>query len=298
MKNVIAEKWLTRGSFRTINGYQLFVIDSATFHADSKNNKPTLCILHGFPTSSFDYWKVIDQLAEDYRVIIHDHLGFGFSDKPLNYTYSLVDQTDMALLLWQSLDIHSGIILAHDYGTSIATELLARDNLGFCPIKVERLVLCNGSMHIELAQLRLMQRLLRNRFVGPLLAKLSNRNTLKRNFQAIYVDKAALPNSEMDALWSIITHNHGKKVLAKISRYTFERIALWHRWIGALQQTQLPIEIIWPDKDPIAVAKMAEVIANETQNSQLHWLENVGHFPMLEAPDRWGRLVLKALESC
>lgn len=94
-----------------------------------------------------------------------------------------------------------------------------------------------------------------------------------------------------------MTFNQGKQVLAKISRYTFERTKFWHRWIGALQQTELPIEIIWPDKDPIAVAEMANVIKKETKNSRLYWLKNLGHFPMLEDSEQWSEAVLESIKK-
>ncbi len=252
-----------------------------------------MCILHGFPTSSFDYWKVIDLLSKNYRVIIHDHLGFGFSDKPQQYSYSLIEQSDMALSLWVSLGVTKAIVLAHDYGTSILTELLARDNHGLCSIEIEKVILCNGSMHIELAQLRLMQKLLRNRFLGPLITKLFNMKTLGRNLKAIYCDDSRISEQEIKTIWSMMIHNEGRTVLAKISRYTFERSYFWHRWIGALKQTNVPIEIVWPRDDPIAVAEMARVINKESKNSRLYWLDDLGHFPMLEAPRKWSDLVLK-----
>ncbi len=296
-----AAEWFEKGNHRLINGHEIFVIDSE--HSSKSNQeqkttpKPTLCILHGFPTSSYDYWKVLDILAEHYRVIIHDHLGFGFSDKPTEYSYSLVEQTDIALSLWKSLGVSQAIILAHDYGTSILTEILARDNQGFCSINIEKIILCNGSMHIELAKLRLMQKLLRNSLVGSLVAKLSNKKTLARNLRDIYFDKTKISEQEIDAIWSMMISNDGRKVLAKISRYTIERKFFWNRWIGALQQTELPIEIVWPDSDPIAVSKMATVIEAETKNSRLHWLKDAGHFPMLEAPEIWSRLVLDVLSN-
>ncbi|WP_251359532.1 alpha/beta fold hydrolase [Kangiella sp. TOML190] len=286
-----AQAWFELGSYHTVNGHRLFVIDT-----DPSNGSglPNLCILHGFPTSSYDYWKALPFLRQHFRVIIHDHLGFGFSDKPKNYSYSLFEQTDIAQQLWQQLNISESFVLAHDYGTSVLTEILARDNAGKFPISIKKIALCNGSMHIELAQLLLMQKLLRSP-VGPLIARLSSKFTLQKNLRKIFVEPSQLSVQEIDAIWQMMTFNQGKKVLAKISRYTFERQQFWDRWIGALQQTPLPMAIIWPDKDPIAVSQMAITINQETQNSQLTWLKNIGHFPMLEAPQLWADTVIKVL---
>jgi len=291
-----AQQWLEKGNYQTINDHKIFLVDSLGFDQSSNlHTKPNLCILHGFPTSSFDYWKVIDSLSEQYRVIIHDHLGFGFSDKPMNYSYSLIDQTDIALSLWQKLGINKTTILAHDYGTSLLTEILARDNQNYCPMTIEQIILCNGSMHIEMANLRLIQRLLRNKLLGKYIAKLSSKRTLKKNMGAIYVDQTQISEQEIESIWYMMNYNQGKKVLPIVSRYTFERKVLWHRWIGALQQTELPIEIIWSDQDPIAVSEMANVIHRETKNSRLYWLIDIGHFPMLEKPDLWSQKVLESV---
>jgi len=289
----IAAEWLEKGKHYLINGHKIFVIDSEHSSKINQAQRPELCILHGFPTSSYDYWKVLDVFAEHYRVIIHDHLGFGYSDKPTEYSYSLVEQTDIALSLWKSLGVNKPVILAHDYGTSILTEILARDNQGCCSIDIEKIILCNGSMHIELARLRLMQKLLRNRFLGPTVAKLFNMKALGKNLKAIYFNSDKLSEQEIGAIWEMMIYNQGRDVIAKISRYTFERQFFWERWIGALRETELPIEIVWPDSDPIAVSKMATVIETETKNSNLHWLKDAGHFPMLEAPKRWSQLVLE-----
>ena len=74
-----AQEWRNKGGFVTVFGRKIFVIDTAVNSNSSANNKKTLVLLHGYPTSSYDYYKVLPQLSEKYRVILHDHLGFGFS---------------------------------------------------------------------------------------------------------------------------------------------------------------------------------------------------------------------------
>src|SRR5690606_10999721 len=80
--------------------------------------------------------------------------------KHLDYSYSLIEQADVALMLWRQLGITSAHVFAHDYGTSVATELLARWNRGLCAIELRSMTLCNGSVHIKLASLRVVQKLL------------------------------------------------------------------------------------------------------------------------------------------
>ena len=286
---VSATEWFNQGQLIEINGYKHFVYDS-------QSDKPCLVILHGYPTCIYDYYQVLPYLEHHFRVIMHDHLGFGFSDKPKDYSYSLLTQTDQALALWHQLGVQSAVVLAHDYGTSIATELLARiEDSTDIGINLKQFLLCNGSMHIEMAQLRWIQKLLLNRVTGPFVARLSNKRTLARNLKQIYHDASQLTPIEIDALWTMMTHKQGRAVLHQVTQYISQRKHYWHRWIGALQNTQKSIHIIWAKEDPVAVYAMALTLQNEIQNSKLTTLFDSGHFPMMEAPERFSAAVIDAV---
>lgn len=283
--------WKNKGQYSTVFNRKIFVIDEP-LNGDSKN-KETLVILHGYPTSSYDYYKVLPELCKHYRVIIHDHLGFGFSEKPLDYSYSLIEQADVALQLWKQLGLSKVIVLAHDYGTSIATEILARQNQHQIDLQIDKLILCNGSMHIELSQLLLIQKLLKSKLTGKWVAKLTNKSIFKKNLRNVYFDKKQLTDAELSEMWYQLEYNNGRKVIHLLSNYINERYLFWHRWIGALKETQIPTKIVWAKNDPVAVAAIAKLLATEIPNNTLYWLENTGHFPMLENPKKWTELVLK-----
>ncbi len=282
-----ASTWFTRGNFVDVLGHKLFVIDKGT----SKN---TLLILHGYPTSSYDYYKVIDQLSESYRVIIHDHLGFGFSDKPQNESYSLIQQADRALALWRHLGIKEATLLAHDYGTSVATEIITRSNANSIDLNIKKLILCNGSIHIEFSKLRTIQKLLRNKWTGPFVAKLTNYPIFRKNMRNIYYDPTKVTDSELEEMWATLNFNSGKKVIHQLTQYITERYTYWDRWVGTIKTTQIPTKIIWAKNDPIAIPKIGETLASEIPNNSIIWIENTGHFLMLENPDAWLKAVLEA----
>ncbi|AUC15123.1 hypothetical protein BTO06_08225 [Tenacibaculum sp. SZ-18] len=281
-----ANQWKQKGEFVKIFDNEVFVID------EGKHNDKTMVILHGYPTSSFDYYKVLDNLTSEYRVIIHDHLGFGFSDKPKNFSYSLIEQADIALQLWKTLGVNEFTLLAHDYGTSVATEIIARHNKKHITVNIEKLILCNGSMHIELSQLRFIQKLLKNKFTGKYVAKLSNEFIFTKNIRNVYFDKQKVTNEELKEMWQQLIYNEGKDIIHRLSNYINERYYFWHRWIGALKETELETKIVWAKNDPVAVFKIAELLSTEIKNNKLFPLENSGHFPMLETPKEWINLVL------
>lgn len=93
-------------------------------------------------------------------------------------------------------------------------------------------------------------------------------------------------------MWQQIEHNEGRKVIHKLSQYINERYEYWDRWIGALENTSIPTKIIWAKNDPVAVAAIAELLTTEIPNNTIYWLENTGHFPMLENPEEWLKPIL------
>ena len=289
-----ANEWKSKGEFITVNDRKLFVIDTSSFFStEDQVPSKTMVVLHGYPTSSYDYYKVLPELSKHYRVIIHDHLGFGFSDKPLDYSYSLLDQADLALQLWQLLGVKKVHLLAHDYGTSVATEIIARNNNHELTIEIEKLTLCNGSMHIELSQLRTIQKLLKNKWLGKYVAKLTTYAIFSKNLRNVYFDKTKVSNNELKDIWMQLEYNEGRKVIHKLSQYINERYTYWNRWIGALKETNLQTNIVWAKNDPVAVPAIARLIATEISNNKLFWIENTGHFPMLENPEGWLNCILK-----
>ena len=277
--------WKNKGHLISVYNKNIFVIDKG-------KSKETLVILHGYPTSSYDYYKVLPELSKHYRVIIHDHLGFGFSDKPLEYSYSIIEQADIALQLWKQMGLTNVTLLAHDYGTSIATEILARHNKQQINLQINKLILCNGSMHIELSKLRVIQKLLLNKITRKWVAKLTNFSLYKKNLRNIYFDKKKISNEELQEMWFQLLHNKGEKIIHSLSNYINERYTFWHRWIGALKETQIPTKIVWAKNDPVAIDLIAELLALEIHNNKLFWINECGHFPMLEKPEEWTELIL------
>ena len=284
-------EWQNRGTYHSVLDHNIFVIDTGG------NFDKTLVILHGYPTSSYDFYKVLAPLSEKYRIVLHDHLGFGFSDKPGYENYSLKTQASIAHKLWLTLKLKEVIIIAHDYGTSVATELLARHNKGQLKINIKGLILCNGSIHIELAKLRPIQKMLKSRLFGKLTALFASQRTFNRNMRSIFYNPNKLSNDDLENMWYLIRQNKGKSVLPKISRYINERYKYWDRWIGALKNTDLIIGLVWATKDPVAVKAIARQLESEIKNPRLYWLKKTGHYPMLENPELWTTLVINAVKS-
>ena len=109
----------------------------------------------------------------------------------------------------------------------------------------------------------------------------------------IYFDTSKVTTSELKEMWKLIDLNGGRKVIHKLTQYINERYLHWNRWVGALKETQIPTKIIWAKNDPIAVPAIAKLLSKEITNNTLYWLENTGHFLMLENPKGLMKLILK-----
>lgn len=285
-----AQDWHQRGQFLAWRGHKVFYVDSG-------GSKPPLCVLHGYPSSSHDYWRVWPILAEHFRLVVHDHLGFGFSAKPKTYSYALLEQAELALHVWQELGLERVHVLAHDYGTSVATELMARREAGGLPVEVRSLTLCNGSVHIEFAGLRIVQKLLLSKRWGPTTARLMAKPLLRANLRRLWADPAHLADSDVDAMWDLIQHNNGQAVFHAITQYLAERRRFWHRWIPPLTRLGLSAHVLWGLEDPVAVPKIAHTLAGEIPGATATYLEGIGHYPMLEAPETWAQAALNFYHS-
>lgn len=285
------DAWRQRGRHLSLAGHNVFYVDTG-----GSADRETLLVLHGFPTSSLDFHRVLDTLAARYRVILHDHLGFGFSDKPADYSYSLLEQAEVAMSLWRELGVRSGHLLAHDYGTSVATEILARRERGGIPVDLRSVTLANGSVLLDLARLRLSQRLARSPFWGPIFTRLVTRGYFKRVMRRIWGDPQRADEDDLNDMWDALREKNGHLRTTQILSYLDERVRFRYRWVGALERLDVPAHLYWGRRDPVAVPAIAEELAKRIPGACLTWLDDLGHYPMLEDPEGWSRGLLEILD--
>ncbi len=283
--------WAEAGAQVRVHGRRLHVVTRGD------PTRPALLILHGFPTCSLDFRRVLPLLAERFFVVVHDHLGFGLSEKPSDYSYSLLEQAELALALWSELGVRSGHLVAHDMGTSIATEILARRQRRPLEVDLRSVVLCNGSMRLDLARLTWPQLVLKHPRWGPWLARVSTERFFMRRLRRLFGDASSVGDEELRAAWAAMVHGGGRDCLPAVSTYLDERVRFLPRWWDALGQLDLPCQVLWGDRDPIAVPAIAEAVAAQVPGSELRWLEGVGHYPMLEAPEAWSSAVIDFCEG-
>ena len=249
--------------------------------AGAANAEPLL-LIHGFPTASWDWHRLWAPLAEQYRLIACDMLGFGDSAKPRGHAYSLLEQADLQQALLAHLGIQGPVhVLAHDYGDSVAQELLARHHEA--RIQLASCVFLNGGLFPETHHPVLVQKLLLSP-IGPLIGKLFSRQTLAANFAKIFGPQTQPSASELDDFWSLIARNDGPGVMHRLIRYMPERRVQRERWLAAMQKGGVALRLIDGAVDPISGAHMLARYRELIPQADTVLLDGIGHYPQTEAP--------------
>ena len=237
--------------------------------------------LHGFPTSSWDFVECATALADGRRVVLFDFLGFGLSAKPVDHGYSLFEQADIATAVARARGLERVHLWAHDMGTSVATELLARRERGLLPFEVESVVLMNGSVHVAMASPTIGQRLLMSP-LGDAFARVSRRAIFAAQIARVF---ARPPEARVvDGMWTLLSREDGVRRLPQVIRYMAERERFERRWVGALERLDIPALVAWGGQDPVAVLAIAERLARETPRAKLVTWPELGHYPQIEGP--------------
>lgn len=242
-----------------------------------------LLLIHGFPSGSWDWHFLWQPLAERYRVIACDMLGFGFSAKPRGHAYSLLEQADIQQALLAQLGVSRYHILAHDYGDSVAQELLARDLEG--ERRIGSLCLLNGGLFPETHRPVLLQKLLMSP-IGYLIGRRFSRERLAASFGKVFGAHTQPSEAELDAFWTMIETNDGPGVMHRLIRYMAERRVHRERWVGAMQLTAVPMRVIDGAADPISGAHMVARYRELIAEPDTVLLEGIGHYPQVEAPEQ------------
>lgn len=275
-------QWQQTGDYFTVAGHKIF------YRLEGSSNKPALVLIHGFPTCSWDWVKIWPQLAAHFQLITLDMLGFGFSDKP-QQTYSIFQQADIFDALLCKLAITQFHLLAHDYGDTVAQELLARHADSGRLLSV---VFSNGGLFPETHKPVLIQKLLLSP-LGFMVSKLVNYKKFADNFGKICAKP--LSEEELTGYWQMLQHNHGTQVMHKLIHYMTERKQNRSRWVGALQHTQVPMLLIDGLLDPISGAHMVERYEQLIENPNVVKLADTGHYPQVESPDAFAQAALAFL---
>ena len=286
MSMVSPDDWRARGDTFEWRGERIF------FRAEG-TGEPVL-LVHGFPTASWDWSPIWPQLTARYRVLTLDMIGFGFSAKPRGFPYSIFAQADLFGALLARERVASYRMVAHDYGVTVAQELLARQPQEAAAPRIVSVCLLNGGLFPEAHHPLLTQKLLASP-LGPLVARLGGYRAFARAMRRIW-GTHPVSDDELRAMWRLVTEHDGLGVMPKLISYMAERRAHRERWVGALVEARAPLRLINGPVDPISGAHLVARYRELVPRPDVVELPGVGHYPQLEAPADVAAAILSHFE--
>ncbi len=275
------EAWRSAGDIESFRGHSIYVHHRVG--GALSPDTPPLLLLHGFPSSSYD-WRPLLETMPSRDVLAFDFLGFGLSDKPRDHTYTLAWQADLTEeLVRRHFPERPVFLLAHDMGTSVSTELFARQIEGSHTFEMSGALLFNGSMVVERASLTRSQKALLSP-VGAIATRLSNRRLFGREFGAIFSPGHPLSEEEADDQWSLVCHKRGRTLGHRLIHYVTERRRLHDRWHGALRDWPGRLNLTWGELDPVATTRVLDAVIDLRPHVPVQRLPELGHYPQIEDP--------------
>ncbi len=278
--------WKLSGFYMDWRGFQVFCRDTLPAGVPPGGDVPTIVLIHGFPTSTWDFQAIWPALGERHRVVAMDLLGFGFSDKPADFDYSIEQQTDLVDAVLSRMGVKRAITVVHDYGVSIGQEILHRQRTDgpARPWLSQGMLFLNGGLFPETHRARFIQKLLHSP-MGWLIARLGNETAFYRSFAAVFAANTQPSAEELAYFWQLVSHKNGHRNFHRLIRYIADRRRRREDWLGALRDSPVPIRLINGLDDPVSGAHMVARYRELLGPVDCVELPGIGHYPQCEAPD-------------
>jgi pimeloyl-ACP methyl ester carboxylesterase len=260
---------------------------------------PALVLVHGFPTSSIDYFALAGELSSEFDIFLLDFPGYGLSDKPpAPHVYSLYD--DARLLVYaitQVWKLTEYRMLTHDRGSSvgmIALEMLAAQDPPAVPVD---LILTNANIYLPLSNLTVFQTALLDPATGRGTAEATTPEMLAAGLGAsTFMPRRTLEDPEIAALAKCVAHNNGIRVLPDTIQYLNERAADETGWLEALSKSHVNTTVVWGIHDNVSPLRVPNYVwqtyLKTKPGRNRYWVvPRADHYLQCDAPGQLAQIV-------
>lgn len=282
----VLEEHLQAGRFIEVVGINTFVLE--------KGEGDAVFCIHGVPTSSYLYRKVINELAElGLRGVAIDLPGLGFSDRPRGFDYTFSHFADFCAQAAEKLGLRRFHLLVHDIGGPVGFALAARH-----PDKIQSISILNTMIDVVNFKKPLPMRPFENPVLGNLELATITHLSWQLMFKAMGVsDSSQIPVEEINAYVDLLKHNDGGKAFLKIMQNFEKSEAFREECYRAVQQVPYPVQLIWGAEDPaLTYAQYGEQIRELAGLSEVHRLP-AKHFLQEEQAETLAKLIASQAEN-
>jgi pimeloyl-ACP methyl ester carboxylesterase len=278
----VIEQHRNSGRFFTAGGVRSFALDYGT-------GEPVVC-MHGVPTSSFLYRKVIRELAsQGLRGISFDFPGLGLADRPEEFDYSFSGLASFSGAAVDALGLDSFHLVVHDIGGPVGFAMAAD-----MPERIKSITILNTWVNVEDFTKPLPMRPFELPVLGEAELALVNHATWSFAFSSVAVaDATGIPEEEVEAYIDLLKREDGGKAFLKIMRNFDHSPAFRERCYRAVQNVPYPLQAIWGVQDP---GLKYEEYGKEIQDvARLPYIHQVAGKHLLQE-DHWKFIALQIAE--
>lgn len=285
-----ADEWRKSGSYILSPYGKIFTVDTGA-------GEPVL-FLHGFPTSSYDFYPITKKIKK--RALLLDFLGFGYSDKPKEINYSYKIQTDIVEEFLKQKNIKEITIVAHDYGVTVAQEILARqiekEKSSTQYFSIKGVVFLNGGLFPEVHRPRFMQKVLLSP-AGKYVSKWVSKNMFQRAFLEVFGENTKPAGFELEEMWKIIGYQNGNHLSYKLLHYIRERQDNRSRFVEPLLGGKTPYILVNGSDDPVSGEHVVQRYIELTGKDHYFRLPGIGHYPQTESDEAVSEIIENFVEK-
>ena len=250
----VVEQHRAAGRFFDAAGVRSFVRDEG-------GGEPVVCV-HGVPTSSFLYRKMIGELAErGLRGVAFDLPGLGLAARPSSYDYSWTGLGRFAAAAVDALELGKFHLVVHDIGGPVGFELAAH-----MPERVRSLTILNTMIEVDEFRRPWSMEPFAIRGVGEVaLRTLARPAFTELLYRQAIADRALTPRAEAGAYFDLLKREDGGRAFLKIMR-GFERTPAKRRlYEGTVRDVPYPVQVVWSTGDPaLSISGAGESVRRAT----------------------------------
>lgn len=270
-----------RGEFLDVGGARLYC-----YAAGSRGAGEPIVLLHGFPTSSHLWTRVVPLLPAGHRVVVLDLLGYGRSDRPLGRDVSIRGHAERAIAVLDQLGINYACVVGHDVGGGVAMTMASR-----WPQRVSRLCLVDSvafdewpSREVRMAKATLPL----TRHLPPTWLMSIVRTDLLRGYTdategAHSIERYMKPFIGSEGRDAFVAH--------LLALDAAETVALEPRLATFVQ----PTSIVWGAHDPFLAPAIGRRLQEAMPGASLDVIADARHFTPEESPEHVAEAVEKLL---
>ncbi len=275
----------------TVNGVNIFYREAGDL------NKPTILLLHGYPTSSHMFRNLITDLSVRYHVLAPDYPGFGRSEQPLmkDFDYTFDNMSKIVEGFLNELKVTKYSIYLMDYGAPIGFRIAAK-----YPERIESLIIQNGNAYDEgLKDFWIPIKKYWNDYTtenGKPLEGFHSPDGLKWQYTHGVQDSTKIsPDNWSIDLQHLTREENNEIQLAMFYDYR-TNVPLYPEWQQYFREHQPPTLIVWGKNDYIFPADGAYPYKKDLKNLEFHLLDT-GHFALEEKGGEIADYILNFLDK-